>query len=828
MRGKRIQRLLALLLLMVFLAGGLPAPEARAASSKGRMINVVYDDSGSMIWGDNGVRWCRAKYAMEVFCAMMGEDDVMNIYLMSSFNVSSGEPYSDAVIPALSLKGSDANRVKKVHEMNSRFMDTPFPTVIRAGDDLLQANAGYEKWLVVITDGAFENGNRPVAQIQSALDGYNAQGIKTVFLGIGSDVAGYLPQGNPARGAYVEAAKDGPEVLQKVTAIGNQIFSYLILPDSHISRSGNTTKLNIDLPTSQLIVFAQGDDVSIGELTLDGKKLKPDAVENVKWSDVKPKGYESDARTDTSLKGVVATFNAGSRPFAAGQFSIEVKNADTVQFYYKPGVTVNCDLLYHGRPVKKGEELYAGDYEIAMNFVNPLDNSEVQSDLLNGATFTLTATNNGKDHTITEKKGSVRLEEGEVTIRVNAELPGHVNLSDSKTYKVLAELVEIRMTLEPDQMRCSAEGLKNGAGPVLLRIVEADSGKPISREVWEKINIDAEKKAGVKWEVSRGTEVGTWVLTPVVKNVKKLEYGDVSFEFRASYKVGSSPIDDSVTLQMTIEEFFAGSLKVEIAPPTGDYELDDLSATPGMPVKVFYENPQTKQMEPLTPQQAEAIKLEASSDAKVGWKLERNGQSSEWTLSPQYYRGECLITDEGAATVTVKATLEDGEYRYQGEASQQVNLKPMSLMKKIIELLKRFGVLLVILFILIGYLTKKRLRLRGLNPRCYCGEIVSGPISVKKNFWRKVLPYFNERATVSCHRGTMQCNFPNLLIESTGKTTFRIVNYRRINLNSTRIDGDTIDNANKDVLKRMRFALAGFTITSVDQYGEELGTFRFS
>ena len=827
MRGKRIQRLLALLLLMIFIAGALPAPEARAASSKGKMINVVYDDSGSMIYGDNNMRWCRAKYAMEVFCAMMGEDDVMNIYLMSSFDVGTGTPYNGAQIPALTLKGSDSRRVAKVHEMNSRYMDTPFPTVTRAAEDLLQESDSYEKWLVIITDGQFENGNRPISEIQSALDSYNAQGVKTVFLGIGSDVAGHLPQGNPSRGAYVEAAKDGPDVLQKVTAIANQIFSYLVLPDSHISRSGNTTTLNIDLPTSQLIIFAQGDNVSIGELSLDGKKLKPDSVENVEHSEEKPK-ENNDANIDYSLKGVVATFNAGSRPFAAGHFSIEVKNADTVQFYYKPGVTVNCDLLYHGKPVKKGEELYAGDYEVAMNFVNPLDNSEVQSDLLKGATFTLTASNNGKDYTITEKKGSVHLEEGEVSIRVNAELPGHVNLSDSKSYKVLAELIDIQMSLEPDQMRCSATGLKNGVDPVLLRITEVKSGKPVSKELWEKIDVSVENKAGVKWEVSRGSEVGTWYLKPVVKNVKKLEYGDLSFEVSASYKVGSSPIDDSTTLRMTIEEFFAGSLKVEISPPTGDYELDDLSATPGMPVKVFYENPQTKQMEPLTPQQAEAIKLEASSDAKVGWKLERNGQSSEWTLSPQYYRGECLITDEGAATVTVKATLEDGEYRYQGEASQQVNLKPMSLMKKIIELLKRFGVLLVILFILIGYLTKKRLRLRGLNPRCYCGEIVSGPISVKKNFWRKVLPYFNERATVSCHRGTMQCNFPNLLIESTGKTTFRIVNYRRINLNSTRIDGDTIDNANKDVLKRMRFALAGFTITSVDQYGEELGTFRFS
>ena len=40
-----------------------------------RVINVVYDDSGSMIKNKNKNvdTWCQAKYSMEVFASMLGE-----------------------------------------------------------------------------------------------------------------------------------------------------------------------------------------------------------------------------------------------------------------------------------------------------------------------------------------------------------------------------------------------------------------------------------------------------------------------------------------------------------------------------------------------------------------------------------------------------------------------------------------------------------------------------------------------------------------------------------------------------------------------------------
>jgi len=274
--GRLMKRLMILILLAVLLVpSAAAAPEQAEADRK--LINVVYDDSGSMV-KSKGIlieRWSQAKYALEVFCAMMGEKDVMNIFPMSKEGGL-----------GLTLYGSDPNRVAAVHEMNGNYRNTPFKTVTAAGKNLLNAEAGYEKWLLIITDGAFDDGATPTATVQMQLEKYHEAGIKTVYLGIG-DSAPVL-QSNPEAGAYAEKAADGTQVLEKVTSIANQIFTHQILRDKYIAVSDSVTALSIDIPTDQIIVFAQGNDVSVGGLKLNGKEIPAAAVEHVKYSDVVP------------------------------------------------------------------------------------------------------------------------------------------------------------------------------------------------------------------------------------------------------------------------------------------------------------------------------------------------------------------------------------------------------------------------------------------------------------------------------------------------------------------------------------------------------------
>lgn len=111
---------------------------ANASSEPSRMINVVYDDSGSMYRTDSVVdTWCQAKYSMEVFAAMLGEKDTLNVYYMSDYRSGTGRG------PRLVLHGKDgaATNVGKLHSEKTRAGNTPFNSVRKAYSDLSKATA---------------------------------------------------------------------------------------------------------------------------------------------------------------------------------------------------------------------------------------------------------------------------------------------------------------------------------------------------------------------------------------------------------------------------------------------------------------------------------------------------------------------------------------------------------------------------------------------------------------------------------------------------------------------------------------------------------------
>ena len=91
--------------------------KAYAVEEPTKIINVVYDDSGSMIFDFDDTQqkvdtWCQAKYSMEVFAAMLGKKDIMNVYVMSDYYNKT------ASTPRLTLYGTDGSsaNVEKVHK----------------------------------------------------------------------------------------------------------------------------------------------------------------------------------------------------------------------------------------------------------------------------------------------------------------------------------------------------------------------------------------------------------------------------------------------------------------------------------------------------------------------------------------------------------------------------------------------------------------------------------------------------------------------------------------------------------------------------------------
>jgi len=183
-----------------------------ASTAPSRMINVVYDDSGSMIGPDNDT-WCQAKYAMEVFAAMLGIKDKMNIYVMSDFENGTGAK------PKLMLSGSNGSsaNVASVHNMITRAGNTPFDTVRKAYSDLTKASAD-EKWLVVLTDGEFQG----VDSVDSFFAN-KAADVRVMFLGMGPNAEAV--KSDAARSIFFEKAETSTQILSKITGICTRIFN---------------------------------------------------------------------------------------------------------------------------------------------------------------------------------------------------------------------------------------------------------------------------------------------------------------------------------------------------------------------------------------------------------------------------------------------------------------------------------------------------------------------------------------------------------------------------------------------------------------------------
>ncbi len=207
-----------------------------------RVINVVYDDSGSMYI--NVDTWCRAKYSMEVFSAMLGDTDKMNVYYMSDYCTGSSTP------PRISLDGIDGSdvNVAKIHNQKTIANNTPFNAVKKAYADLNATNAD-EKWLVILTDGEFEDGRMSSSEIDRYLAS-KSQDIKVMFLGMGQNAAGITE--DVANNIFYVEATTNAQILSRITEICTRVFN-----SNKLELNVSAKTCSFDVPMAELTVFAQ-------------------------------------------------------------------------------------------------------------------------------------------------------------------------------------------------------------------------------------------------------------------------------------------------------------------------------------------------------------------------------------------------------------------------------------------------------------------------------------------------------------------------------------------------------------------------------------------
>lgn len=543
---------LAMILLVCLLWSPAYAVETNAPS---RSIHVVYDDSGSMIKtnGEYVDTWCQAKYAMEVFAAMLGERDTMNIYYMSDFEQGTSAG------PKLSLNGADGaqSNVAKIHETVSEAMNTPFNAVRKAYADLESSSAD-EKWLVVLTDGAFEDGRLA----QSEVDGFFAKkrsDISVMFLGMGAS-AGSIAE-NPQNRIFYEKAQTNRDILRKVTEICTRIFN-----SNRLEVNASKT-ISFDVPMGELVVFAQGENVSINGIKgSDGQVYKNSSLPvNVQYSEIgttNQHGWYNPAEYKISreLKGQIATFRDD---FAAGDYQLDVAGANTIEVYYKPNVEIAAYLTdSNGNEVTSLSDLRAGDYTITFGFVKSGTSEKVnQSKLLGDVSYSAVVTNNGVQHDNEYASGdTIYIEEGSLEIDAVARYLQYNSVSTHLDYSIFEDKSLTFNILDSPKYQVTRDGL-DATEPIQVKTLF--EGNNVTPEQWKNMSLPVvqadEQEGGAKYGdfiVEKSDTPGIYNIYPsLARGLMSHEiYEDFPFTFTYESKNGEATWSGQTQGKVSVED----------------------------------------------------------------------------------------------------------------------------------------------------------------------------------------------------------------------------------------------------------------------------------
>ena len=511
-----------------------------------RVVNLVYDDSGSMIVDDKGGKvdtWCQAKYAMEVLAAMLSENDTMNVYVMSDFETGTSND------PRVILKGTDGTKtnVKKIHNMVTTAGNTPFNAVRKAEKDLKSVKAD-EKWLVILTDGEFEDGAIGQRETDDFLSD-KPDDIKVMYLGMGPD-AGSITKKEKQNIYYVKAEKN-KDILKKITDVGKRVFNR-----DRLDVNANSKTVSFDVPMKELIVFVQGEKASInGIKNRSGKNIKSTGSPvTVRYSEKAASNY-NDIIVDKTLRGSIATFQGS---FPAGKYTVDAEGAQTIEVYYKPDVEITANLKKGKKEVTDLSNLEAGDYTVNFKLVESGTGKKAKnSKLLGDVRFQAEVTNNGKLHKKKYSDGdTITIEEGPLTIDATAQYLGYHTVETHLDYSIYKDK-QIGFSVKDNPVyEVTNSGLKKDMPMKLQATVD---GNVPTEEQWDAMDVPKVSFAeepdfemgGFKAE--KGKERGIYNIYPSIGNeISGKEYKDIDLNVAYRSKVGDETWagNEKVTMKM--------------------------------------------------------------------------------------------------------------------------------------------------------------------------------------------------------------------------------------------------------------------------------------
>lgn len=508
-------------------------------TEKSYEIAVVFDNSGSMY---KNKAWSRAKYAMEIFASMLnyevreeGLGDVLKIFPMwpvttdgSTPAYKSGEGTTDPIVI------QSVDDIDKIHNMYTvDALGTPYQPVKDAYEELSRSSAD-EKWLMVLTDGAFDD--IKTSTLGRRLAKLADKEIKVQYLGVG-DAADLDKYGTEF--FFTSKTSSSDNLKEKIVSICNQMFQRDTLPSSALV----SNKLTLDMSMRNIIVFAQGNDAKILKLVDSlGREIDISLDSNQrKYSMLSAANYP-DAKTDTELAGQVVTFSDCPK----GTYQLEYSDAESVQVFYEPDIDIKLTFSNeNGQEIDmtgKKENLYPGEFTLNYSLYDSVTGEDVtNSPLLGNVLFEGGVQTSDGNFMPVENGGTILLEPDEATF---LQVTGHyldsytITTDDRQNdYTVVVDYPPIETNIEVVQKRAWYNLRKHESWePVLVHVsLENESLSDIQLE---KTELDVKFDRDLEYHVERVYGESAFAVYPGIDDsgtFVKPETGKYIMQTSASY-----------------------------------------------------------------------------------------------------------------------------------------------------------------------------------------------------------------------------------------------------------------------------------------------------
>lgn len=523
---KKAKGMLSFLLVIMLLLGSISVLCVPAKAQTGnnnndvrytkKIVSVLFDDSGSM---NDQQRIDYALYSIQMLMSLLSENDTL---VLTPMNYGGAE--------VVNLQAPDRNaELRRV--MNTTFLSkspsggTPGSSIgtavnelkkqgLKTKDELTQGETNTEYWLVVLTDGAFDNEEDPTkleAKFVKYIDDYPS--LQTIYLGFSAGAVDLTGSSLTTKYPFTPfCAANVNDIIQAMQDVANLMSGRFTLPADAYAINGSTITVDLDryeYALSSVSVLAQNCGAEITKATYQSNAvdvslpciIKPTTKLNIL------DGYTGVVKGDPYMSGgtLVLEFDA---PVSTVSLMAEPALFITPYIEHNDGSQYQrVDIQYVNANLKAGDKIRIG-YEV---YERANGNAVDINKLFGKAETKVTYANNsyacGEDFELV-------LGTNEINVQVSV-MDGKYTMYQSLTCIVEADPSHYRIEADFDEALDSATRKTRAVYTVYV------NNKPLTASELEAYTVEAKLTAAdgseIKLDVVKGSDGKIQTSAPVTE-----------------------------------------------------------------------------------------------------------------------------------------------------------------------------------------------------------------------------------------------------------------------------------------------------------------------